>query len=81
VTIKSEGDMLGHTLLNFASNQIFLDTDKDDYMTVILGGYCAEMMILGKPSTLSRGDLAVLSNVVLTKVIIFLHYFLKIFQL
>nr|CAD2146548.1 unnamed protein product [Meloidogyne enterolobii] len=67
VTLKSEGELLGHTLLNFATNQISVDTDKDNFMTVILGGYAAEMMILGRPSTLSRGDLAVLSNVVLAK--------------
>uniref|UniRef100_A0A915LNU0 Peptidase M41 domain-containing protein n=1 Tax=Meloidogyne javanica TaxID=6303 RepID=A0A915LNU0_MELJA len=67
VTLKSEGELLGHTLLNFATNQISVDTDKDNFMTVILGGYAAEMMILNKPSTLSRGDLAVLSNVVLGK--------------
>uniref|UniRef100_A0A914NR20 Peptidase M41 domain-containing protein n=2 Tax=Meloidogyne TaxID=189290 RepID=A0A914NR20_MELIC len=66
VTLKADDVLLGHTTFTFGK-KIYTSSDKDNYMSILLGGYCAEMYFLKEPSILSSSDLAKVRDVALSK--------------
>ncbi|CAK5130663.1 unnamed protein product [Meloidogyne enterolobii] len=66
VTLKANEVLLGHTTFTFGK-KLYTPSDKDNYMSILLGGYCAEMLFLKEPSILSSSDLAKVRDVALSK--------------